>query len=45
MARADARIAALRARMPAPLVADLAHADAALPREALQRAGLTLDSC
>jgi dethiobiotin synthetase len=45
MARADDSIAALRARMPAPLVADLAHADAALPREALQRAGLTLDSC
>lgn len=45
MTLADASVAALRARLPAPLVADLAGPDATLPREALVRAGLTGESC
>jgi dethiobiotin synthetase len=45
MTLADASVAALRARLPAPLVADLAGADATVPRDALVRAGLPGKSC
>jgi len=44
MAQADASVAALRERLPAPLLADLDRADAPLPPEALRLAGLTGES-
>ena len=43
MARADESVAALRERLPAPLLADLDGAGATLGREALVAAGLGLD--
>jgi dethiobiotin synthetase len=45
MAQADASVAALRERLPAPLLADLAGADAPIPREALRLAGLPGETC
>jgi dethiobiotin synthetase len=44
MAQADASVAALRERLPAPLLADLDRADAPIPPEALRLAGLTGES-
>ncbi|MFI4924067.1 MAG: dethiobiotin synthase [Vicinamibacteria bacterium] len=45
MAQANASVAALRERLPAPLLADLAGADAPIPREALRLAGLPGETC
>jgi len=45
MAQADASVAALRERLPAPLLADLAGAAAPMPREALRLAGLPGETC
>jgi len=45
MTQADASVAALRERLPAPLIADLAGAGAPIPREALRLAGLPGETC
>jgi dethiobiotin synthetase len=45
MAEADASVAALRERLPAPLLADLEGVDAPVPPEALRLAGLPGESC
>ena len=45
MAQADASVAALRERLPAPLLADLVGAGAPIPREALRLAGLPGETC
>ena len=45
MAQADASVAALRERLPAPLLADLAGVGTPFPREALRLAGLPGGTC
>jgi dethiobiotin synthetase len=45
MVQADASVAALRERLPAPLLADLASVGAPFPREALHLAGLPGETC
>ena len=45
MAQADASVATLRERLPAPLLADLDGTDAPIPREALRLAGLPGGTC